>query len=88
MLTTTHVCTIDDAAGDGWVDIVATVDSTLAIQRVTLTGSTENVRDELTVAQIAQVRAAIDQVETQLLRQLREAGAEVRAAEYWEGRAA
>lgn len=88
MLTTTHVCTIDDAAGDSWVDVVVTVDSTLAIQRVTLTGSTENVLDQLSIAQAGQVRAAIDQVETQLLRQLREAGAEVRAAEYWEGRAA
>lgn len=87
-MTAVHICTIDDATGDGWVDVRVTVDASLGIQEVTLTGSTENVLDQLSIAQAGQVRAAIDQVETQLLRQLREAGAEVRAAEYWEGRAA
>lgn len=88
MYTAQHICSIDNATGDGWIDVLAVVDETLAVTEVTLTGSTENVRDQLTVAQLAQVRAALDRVESQLLAQLRRASDDDRAADYWSGRAA
>lgn len=88
MYTAQHICSIDNAAGDGWVDVLVVVDGLLAVTEVTLTGSTENVRDQLTVAQLAQIRAAIDRVESQLLAQLRRASDDDRAADYWSGRAA
>jgi hypothetical protein len=87
MLTTQHFGTIDDADGDSWINVAITVDATLSVQEVRLTGSTADIQARLSPAQLDQVRALIHNARHKLVADLRRNDLEQRAEEYWQHRA-